>query len=105
VLNYSPRHEDVWRSGGIALCILNPGTRWRRVVSFTVGERPPGSLWLGGCMGTISGLDAVAKRKIATYCRVLNSSRPARRLLQLSVLLVWHISFNIYTIFARSRRF
>jgi len=29
------RHEDVWRSGDIAPRILNLGTRWRCVVSFT----------------------------------------------------------------------
>jgi len=31
----SPRHEDVWRSGGIATRILNLDTRWRWVESFT----------------------------------------------------------------------
>jgi hypothetical protein len=35
VLNEAPRHEDVLGSGGIAPRILNPGTRWRWVVSFT----------------------------------------------------------------------
>jgi hypothetical protein len=33
-LNYVPRNEDVWESGGIALRILNLGTGWSRVVSF-----------------------------------------------------------------------
>lgn len=28
VFNYGTRHEDVWVSGGIALCILNLGTIW-----------------------------------------------------------------------------
>jgi hypothetical protein len=36
VLNYAPRHEDLSGSGGIAPRILNLGTRWRRVVSFTL---------------------------------------------------------------------
>jgi hypothetical protein len=35
VLNYSPLDESVWGSGDIALLILNPGTRWRWVVSLT----------------------------------------------------------------------
>jgi len=34
-LDKVPRHEDVCGSGGIAPRILNLGTRWRRVVSFT----------------------------------------------------------------------
>jgi len=28
------RREDVWGNGGVALCILNLGTRWRWVVSY-----------------------------------------------------------------------
>jgi hypothetical protein len=43
VLNYAPRHEDVLRSGGIDPRILDLGTRWRWVVSFT-----PRSLYLQG---------------------------------------------------------
>jgi hypothetical protein len=35
VLIKAPRHADVWWSGGIAPRILNLGTRWRSVVSFT----------------------------------------------------------------------
>jgi hypothetical protein len=37
MLNYAPRHEDVWRSEGITPRTLNLGTSWRRVVSFTPG--------------------------------------------------------------------
>jgi hypothetical protein len=33
--NWAPRHEWVLRSGGIAPRILDLGTRWRSVVSFT----------------------------------------------------------------------
>jgi hypothetical protein len=36
VLNRVLRHEDVWGSGDITPCILNLGSRWRWVVSFTV---------------------------------------------------------------------
>jgi hypothetical protein len=28
VLNYAPRHEDVWVSGSVAPSIINLGTRW-----------------------------------------------------------------------------
>jgi hypothetical protein len=36
VLNWAPRHEDVLGSGSIAPRILDLGTRWRWVVSFTL---------------------------------------------------------------------
>jgi hypothetical protein len=39
VLNYAQRHEDVWESGGIPPRILNLGSRWKRVVSFTSRPR------------------------------------------------------------------
>jgi hypothetical protein len=35
-MTHVPQHEGVWRSGGIVLGILNLGTRWRWVVSFTL---------------------------------------------------------------------
>jgi hypothetical protein len=35
MLNWAPCYENVWGSGGIAPHILNHGTRWRWVVSFT----------------------------------------------------------------------
>jgi hypothetical protein len=41
VLNYIPRHEEIWRSGDVTPHILNLGTRRRRVISFTPGERAP----------------------------------------------------------------
>jgi len=34
LFNQTPCHDDIWRNGGIAPCILNFGTRWRWVVSF-----------------------------------------------------------------------
>jgi len=36
-----PHHEDVWVSGGIAPHILNFGTRWGWVVSFTLWPLKP----------------------------------------------------------------
>jgi hypothetical protein len=34
VLNQAACHKDIWRSGSIALRILNLSTRWRCMVSF-----------------------------------------------------------------------
>jgi len=34
MLNQIPRHETVWRGGGIAPRMLNLGTGWRWEVSF-----------------------------------------------------------------------
>jgi hypothetical protein len=41
LINWLPRHENVWESGGIALGIINLGIGWRWVVRFT-----PWSLYL-----------------------------------------------------------
>jgi len=41
VLNLVPHHEDVLGSGGVAPRILNLGTEWRGVVSFTVRSLYP----------------------------------------------------------------
>jgi len=68
LLNKTQRHEDVRESGSIAPRILNLGTTWRSVVSFTLPPLyPRGScprytfdMRLGG-PGVI--LDVVAKRK------------------------------------------
>jgi hypothetical protein len=54
--------KDVWKSGGAAPCIINLGTGWRRVVSFTPRllypqERAPDTHLIG------SLVDAVAKRR------------------------------------------
>jgi hypothetical protein len=35
---------------------------------FTPGERAPGNHWMGGWVGTRTGLDAVEKRKISCRC-------------------------------------
>jgi hypothetical protein len=44
------------------------------------GERVPGTHWIGGWLGPIAGLDAVANRKILSPCRESNSGCPARSL-------------------------
>jgi hypothetical protein len=36
MLNYAQYHENIWGSGGIAPCILNPGIRLRWVASFVL---------------------------------------------------------------------
>jgi hypothetical protein len=70
-----------WRYGST---ILDLGTRWRWVVSFTPrplylpGERAPGTHWIGGWVGPKVGVDTVEKRKIS-HCRESNPGRPARR--------------------------
>jgi hypothetical protein len=73
--------ETYWGSGGIAPRILNLGTRWRWVVSFTPRplyprERAPGTDWIGGWVGPRAVLDAVVKRKIPSSLRELNLRTP-----------------------------
>jgi hypothetical protein len=59
-LNEAPHHEDVWGSESIFPCILNLGTRWRRVVSFTPRPRNPRVksrcyLWIWGLVSPRAG--------------------------------------------------
>jgi hypothetical protein len=62
-----------WRYSSI---ILDLGTRWRWVVTFTplsrftTGEGAPATHWIGGWVGPRAGLDAVEKRTIL-YVRPL----------------------------------
>jgi hypothetical protein len=72
-----------WGSGGIAARILDLGTRWRWVVSFT--PRPlypqrknPSTHWIGGWEGPRGGLDAVVKRKIPGPYRDSKPNHPVR---------------------------
>jgi hypothetical protein len=56
-----------WGSGSRAPRILDLGTRWRRVVSFTPGhftarERASGIHWIGDWVGPRAGLDAVVRK-------------------------------------------
>jgi hypothetical protein len=67
VLSQVPRHVDVGGSRGIALRILNLGTRWKWVVSCTPlpiypGERTPGTNLLVGWVGPRACQDAVEKK-------------------------------------------
>jgi hypothetical protein len=61
-----------WGSGGIATHILDLGTRWRWVVSFTIRQlypqkKVPGTHWIGGWVGPRAVLDMVVKRKIPIH--------------------------------------
>jgi hypothetical protein len=56
--------------------IVDLGTRWRWVVSFTLREIGPGTHWIGGWVGPRAGLDAVEKRQIFPR-RESNPGRPA----------------------------
>jgi hypothetical protein len=57
-----------WGSGYIAPRILDLGTRWRWVASFTARslypqKRAPATYWIRGWVGPRAGLDAMVKRK------------------------------------------
>jgi hypothetical protein len=70
-----------WGSGGIVPCILDLGTRWRWVVSFTHRPLYPqgttrGTHWTGGWVGPRAVLDAVVKRKIPSPRRKSNPRTP-----------------------------
>jgi hypothetical protein len=45
---------------------LDLGTSWKRVFSFTPGERAPSTHWTGGWVNLRAGLDDVEKRKFLT---------------------------------------
>jgi hypothetical protein len=78
---YLTQHQAMkayWESGGIAPCILDIGTSWRWLVSFTPRplyprERAPYTHWTRGWVGPRAGLDTVVKRKINSPYRDSNS--------------------------------
>jgi hypothetical protein len=68
------------RRGRMVLSILDLGTRWLLVVSFTLRPRftsgtDPGMHWIRDCVGIRAGLDTEAKRKIIFLSRRSNPSR------------------------------
>jgi hypothetical protein len=72
--------KTYWGSGGLAPRILDLGTRWRLVVSFTrrplyPRERPLDTYCIGGWVGSRAVLDAVVGRKIykASHYAVFSS--------------------------------
>jgi hypothetical protein len=66
-INWAPRHEHVWGSGGIAPPVLTSALdrgEWlvSRVGRYIPGK-DPGTHWTEGWVGPRSGLDVTAKRK------------------------------------------
>jgi hypothetical protein len=65
-----------------AILILDLIIRWGWVVSvtpqpyFTLGERTPGTNWIGGWVGLRAGLDTEARGKILFLFRRWNPGRP-----------------------------
>jgi hypothetical protein len=73
-----------WGSGGIAP-LIDLGTRWRCVVSFTPQplyprEGYPGTHWIGGWVSSRAVLDAVVKRKTPSPRRKSNPRTPTVQL-------------------------
>jgi hypothetical protein len=75
------KHVETWRYSST---ILDLGTRWRWVVSFTplllypLGK-DPGTHWIGGWLGPGAGMDFMKKRK-SYPCRESNTGHPAHNL-------------------------
>jgi hypothetical protein len=77
----------LWRRMGewwYSSTILDLGTRWRWVVSFTPQplypkEKAPSTHWKGGWVGPRAGLDAVEKTEIPWPSREWNPGHAARR--------------------------
>jgi hypothetical protein len=66
--------------------ILDIGTRWRFVISFTPQpiyprKRTSSTHWIAGWVGSTAGLDTAEKRKILA-CRKLNLGLPARMMVE-----------------------
>jgi len=81
------RHENIWWSGGVAPCLLNLGTRWMRVVSFTPRPlyplpRAPGTHSIGGRISLRVDLKRQRiEKSLLCPCRDSKPSRPARKLI------------------------
>jgi hypothetical protein len=72
LINSALCHENIWGSGCIDPRILDLGTSWSWVISFTSrplypGERVPGNHRTGGWVGSWTGLDDEEKRKPCSY--------------------------------------
>jgi hypothetical protein len=64
LINWTPRHDDVWGSGSIASPFLTSalnGDEWSasRLGRFFLGEKVLGTHWLGGWVDPRAGLNAV----------------------------------------------
>jgi hypothetical protein len=81
LINYSPRHEDVWGCWDIALPSWNSaldGVEWSasQPCRFTPCVKATGTHWIGGWVGLRAGVDAVEKRKSLCPCRKSNTDLP-----------------------------
>jgi hypothetical protein len=68
--------KTYWGSGGIAPRILDLGTRWRWVVSFTSRERAPVTHWIGGWLDPRAVLDTVVNGELPSPRRESNTRSP-----------------------------
>jgi hypothetical protein len=81
LINYALSHEDVWGSRCIHPPILDLGTSWRQVVSFTARSlyprgKDPGTHFIGSWVDPRIGLHDVKKRK-NLHCRDSNFDHSA----------------------------
>jgi hypothetical protein len=56
--------------------ILDLGTRWRSVISFTPGEIATSNHWIGGWVGPRVGQDAMEKENLAPTGNLTPVSSP-----------------------------
>jgi hypothetical protein len=107
-----------WGSGGIVPRILDLGSRWRWVISFT--PRPlypqgksPGTHWIGGWVAPRAVLGAVVKRKIPSPRRESNPRTPINtcygdgttvpRILNLCTRCSWVVTFTLRPLYFRDK--
>jgi hypothetical protein len=72
LINYVPRHQDVWGIGGIAPSFLTSALdgvagQFHALVALSLGKSPF-THYIGDCVGTRAGLDAM--KKITTFAHV-----------------------------------
>jgi hypothetical protein len=65
-------HEHWWRGEGIASLSLNLDIRWKWVVTYTPGERAPGTHWIRGWNRPWHGPQRCGEKKNLFPCRELN---------------------------------
>jgi hypothetical protein len=95
-----------WRSGGDAARILNLGSRWRWLASFTprplcLRGKSLSTNWTGGWVGPRAGLDALVRRKNSSPYREKNPGCPARSLVTVLTGVPWlkRIPNSLYWLF------
>jgi hypothetical protein len=81
--NLAPHYEAYWERRCVGPRILDFGTRWRWVVSFTPRpiyprERTPGTHWIGVWVGPRAGLDSVVMKKFPAPNGTRNPDHPVR---------------------------